>query len=119
MHKRFGETAATIAEQQDKRAAETEQRLARLLSLTGAESALDVGTGAGAIAIALAPLVREVVGVDVVEELLAEARSGPPPNVSFGEADANALPFPPDAFDLVARREPSTTSRGRSSCSRR
>jgi ubiquinone/menaquinone biosynthesis C-methylase UbiE len=102
VHKRFGETAATIADLQDKRAEETERRLARLLSLTGEESALDVGTGAGAIAIGLAPLVREVVGVDVVEELLVEARKRASANVSFGQADAYELPFPPDAFDLVA-----------------
>ena len=119
MHKRFAETAATIADLQDKRAQETEQRLARLLSLNGDESALDVGTGAGAIAIGLAPLVREVVGVDVVEELLAEARKRAPANVSFVEADAYELPFPPDASTSSRPRGPSTTSSGRSSCSRR
>jgi ubiquinone/menaquinone biosynthesis C-methylase UbiE len=102
VHKRFGETAAAIAAVQDMRGEETERRLARLLPLTGEERALDVGTGAGAIAIGLAPLVREVVGIDLVPELLGEARKRAPANVSFIEGDAYALPFPSDSFDLVA-----------------
>ena len=102
MHKRFGETAAAIAAVQDMRGEETERRLARLLPLTGEERALDVGTGAGAIAIGLAPLVLEVVGIDLVPELLGEARKRAPANVSFIEGDAYALPFPSDSFDLVA-----------------
>ncbi len=101
VHKRFGETAAAIAAVQDRRAAETEQRLLQLLDLTGAEQALDVGTGAGALALGLAPLARAVIGVDIVAELLAEARKRAPDNVQFIEGDANELPFPPDSFDVV------------------
>ena len=69
--------------------------------MTGEERALDVGTGAGAFALALAPLVREVVGVDVVPEMLAEARKRATENAEFVEGDAEELPFPPGAFDLV------------------
>jgi len=101
VHKRFGETAAAIAAVQDMRAEETEQRLARLLPLTGEERALDVGTGAGAIAIGLASLVREVVGVDIVPEVLAEARKRATENTEFLEGDAENLPFPTDSFDVV------------------
>ena len=101
VRKRFGETAQLVAEQQDRRAAETRERLRRLLTLTGEERALDVGTGAGALAIALAPLVREVVGVDIVPELLAEGRKRAPANVELVEADATALPFERGSFDLV------------------
>jgi predicted O-methyltransferase YrrM len=54
VRKRFGEPAELIAELEDLRAAETQERLRRLLTLTGEERALDVGTGAGAFAIALA-----------------------------------------------------------------
>ena len=101
IRKRFGETAELVAEQQDRRTAETGERLRRLLTLTGEERACDVGTGAGAIAIALAPLVREVVGVDIVPELLEEGRKRAPKNVELVEADATALPYERGSFDLV------------------
>jgi SAM-dependent methyltransferase len=90
-----------MAAHQDERAAETRDRLAGLLTLTGDERALDVGTGAGAFAIALAPLVREVVGVDVVPELLDQARARAPENLQLVEADGRSLPFGDATFDLV------------------
>jgi len=99
VRKRFGEPAELIAELEDLRAAETQQRLRRLLTLTGEERALDVGTGA--FAIALAPLVREVVGVDVVPELLEEGRKRAPANVELVGADSTALPYERGSFDLV------------------
>jgi ubiquinone/menaquinone biosynthesis C-methylase UbiE len=102
VRKRFGETAALIAEHQDRRTAETSERLHRLLDTSGEERALDVGTGAGEIAIALAPFVREVVGIDIVPELLAEGRKRAPANVELLEADATALPFVSGSFDIVA-----------------
>ena len=67
----------------------------------GDESALDVGTGAGALAFALAPLVREVVGLDPVPELLRLARERALPNTDFVEGDGTALPFADGAFDLT------------------
>ena len=87
---------------QDRRAADTEKRVAALLAPAGDERALDVGTGAGAFAIALAPLVREVVGVDIVPELLEEGRKRAPENVELVEADAARLPFETGSFDIVA-----------------
>ena len=101
VRKRFGEAAELVGEQSDRRAAATQERLRRLLTLTGEQRALDVGTGAGAFAIALAPLVREVIGVDVVPELLDEGRKRAPANVELVEADVTALPFELGSFDLV------------------
>jgi len=101
VRKRFGETAALVAQQQDRRTAATQERLRHLLTLTGEERALDVGTGAGAFAIALAPLVREVIGVDIVPELVEEGRKRAPANVELVEADATALPYGRGSFDLV------------------
>jgi ubiquinone/menaquinone biosynthesis C-methylase UbiE len=69
--------------------------------LRGDERALDVGTGAGALAFALAPLVREVVGLDPVPELLELARRRALPNTEFVEGDGTALPFADGAFDLA------------------
>jgi ubiquinone/menaquinone biosynthesis C-methylase UbiE len=101
VRKRFGETAGLVAEQQDRRTAATQERLRHLLTLTGEERALDIGTGAGALAIALAPLVREVIGVDIVPELVEEGRKRAPANVELVEADATALPYGRGSFDLV------------------
>jgi SAM-dependent methyltransferase len=87
---------------QDERADELQARVVRLLApLAGNERALDVGCGAGALALALAPHVREVVGVDTSQELLAAARERAPGNCSFVEADVTSLPFGYGEFDLV------------------
>ena len=67
---RFARTAERVAELQDARAAELEQQVVRFVAPAGDERALDSGTGAGALAFALAPHVREVVAVDLVPELL-------------------------------------------------
>jgi SAM-dependent methyltransferase len=93
-----------MAAQQDERAAELARRVRDFLLSRGDERALDVGTGAGALALALAPLVREVVGVDRVPELLALARKRAEAleNVEFVEADATHLPFEDGSFDLAA-----------------
>lgn len=68
---------------------------------SGDERALDVGTGAGALALALAPLVREVVGLDPVPELLELARERALPNTAFVQGDGTALPFAEGDFDLA------------------
>lgn len=93
-----------MAARQDARAAQLADEVRSFVQPRGDERALDVGTGAGALAFALAPLVREVVGVDRVPELLALARERAAAfdNVELVEADATELPFPAESFDLVA-----------------
>lgn len=69
---------------------------------------LDLGTGTGRAAFGLAGRFPEadVVGVDIAEEMLADARARTPPElqgrVRFEAADAARLPFEDGAFDLIS-----------------
>jgi ubiquinone/menaquinone biosynthesis C-methylase UbiE len=100
---RFARTAERVAELQDARAASLEKDILRFVAPSGDERALDSGTGSGALAFALAPHVREVVGVDIVPELLEQARKRAErfPHVTFIEGDATKLPLDYASFDLT------------------
>lgn len=69
---------------------------------------LDVATGAGFTAVAFAPLVAGVTGLDVSESMLKEARvraqAAGFANVVFKDGAAENLPFGPDVFDGVVCR---------------
>jgi len=101
MRARFAVTAERIAALQERRADELAEQVRSFVSTTGEERALDVGAGAGALAFALAPLVREVVAVEVVPELIELGRKNAPPNVTFVEADMTKLDFERATFDLA------------------
>lgn len=70
--------------------------------------ALDLGTGTGRAAFLVARRYpeAEVVGVDLAEEMLAEARRLTPPELTdrirFEHADAERLSYPDGSFDLVS-----------------
>ena len=100
---RFAASAGRLADLEEARRADLVARVARFVEAGGEERALDSGTGTGALAFALAPVVAEVVGVDLVPELLDEARkrAGEFPNVSFVEGDVTKLPFDLGEFDLA------------------
>src|SRR5919206_3813162 len=104
VRERFGGTAEGVSAHARAQVDLVRAQLREFLPLTGNEHALDVGTGAGTLAIALAPLVHEVVGVDLVPALLEAARRDAQPDVTFVEADATALPFDGASFDLVCTR---------------
>ena len=69
---------------------------------------LDVATGTGFTAVAFAPLVAEVTGLDVSAAMLGEARErvrlAGLPNLVFETGAAESLPFPPNDFDAVTCR---------------
>ena len=100
---RFAASADALAAVGAERLEGTRERLRRFADPRGDEQALDVGTGTGTLALALAPLVLEVVGLDLVTEMLDHAREAAAdvPNVSFLVGDATNLPFEEERFDLV------------------
>ncbi len=87
------------------------QVLARVVQLAAPQPhwlALDVATGTGHTAFALAPNVRGVVGIDLTAEMLAESRklqrTRGISNAVFALADVHDLPFPAGAFQLLTCR---------------
>src|SRR5260370_25045839 len=103
---RFGATAERVADHARQQIETVREQLRSFVAPTGDERAIDSGTGAGTLALALAPLVREVVGVDIVPELLERARKGAPANVTFVEGDATKLPFESCSFDPACSPPP-------------
>jgi ubiquinone/menaquinone biosynthesis C-methylase UbiE len=69
---------------------------------------LDVATGGGHTALALAPWVARVVATDLVPDMLGAARrflrAQTTAHISFAVADAEDLPFADETFDLVTCR---------------
>jgi SAM-dependent methyltransferase len=100
---RWSRTAAQLAELEESRRADLTEHVRRFVQPSGDERALDAGTGTGALAFALSPHVREVVAVDPVPALLAEARARgrPFPNVTFVEGDATRLELESASFDIA------------------
>ena len=71
------------------------------------KKALDIATGGGHTALALAGLGAEVTATDLTPEMLAVARefiTGQGVSMDFVEAAAEALPFSDRSFDLVSCR---------------
>lgn len=70
---------------------------------------LDVATGGGHTALALAPYVKKVIAIDMTPNMLLTAQAFVREvqgrlNVEFQLADAEALPFKDNSFDLVTCR---------------
>jgi ubiquinone/menaquinone biosynthesis C-methylase UbiE len=76
--------------------------------LRGGERLLDAGCGAGHTALAFAPRVAEVVGVDLTEAMLVQGRrlaaKRELANITFQRGDVERLAFPDASFDMVTSR---------------
>ena len=83
--------------------------LAELTALTGTEHVLDVGTGGGHAAFALAPHVAEVLALDLTQPMLAvaqkEANARQLHNIRFLAGDAQQIPCADASFDVVTCRK--------------
>jgi SAM-dependent methyltransferase len=80
------------------------EHLCETVDLRAGERVLDVACGSGNTAIAAARRNTNVTGIDYVPALLERARERAQAeriDVEFQEGDAEALPFPDDAFDVV------------------
>ncbi len=75
---------------------------------TAAMTVLDVGCAAGHTALAFAPYVHEVIGVDLSRDMLIEAARQAATrgvtNARWEEASAASLPYTDGSFDIVACR---------------
>ncbi len=81
------------------------QRAVELAAPQASDRVLDVATGAGHMAFAVAPFVSEVVCLDLTPAMLKEAALGAESrgfrHLRFIEGDAEEIPFPEEAFDIV------------------
>jgi len=82
--------------------------LVEATALTGTERVLDIATGGGHAAFALAPYVTEVVALDLTRPMLEaaqkEATARQLYNIRFLEGDAQAIPCEDGSFNIVTCR---------------
>jgi len=82
--------------------------LARSAELGASDELLDVACGPGLVACELAPRVKSVRGLDVVESMLEQARARAASldlsNVAFDLGDCTKLPYPDASFSRVVTR---------------
>jgi len=104
----FGRAAAAYATSDVHARGDSLAMLVDLVRPQADWTVLDVATGAGHTALAMAPHVARVVATDLTAEMLAEtarlAAERGLGNVETRRADAEALPFPDAAFELVTCR---------------
>jgi ubiquinone/menaquinone biosynthesis C-methylase UbiE len=108
VQERFGTFAATYATSRPHAKGNSLLRLVELAAPQPTWMALDIATGAGHVALALAPRLTHVVASDLTPQMLAVARGLACErgilNMSVAETRAEALPFADGTFDLVTCR---------------
>ncbi len=84
------------------------RKLVEIARATGKEEVLDVATGGGHTANALAPFVQKVTAMDLTPKMLLAAEKfisgNGHSNVVFVEGDAEKMPFQNETFDIVSCR---------------
>lgn len=104
----FSRTAESYVTSFSHRAGDDLQRLLEIGEWNARQQALDIATGGGHTALAVAPLVANVTVTDLTPRILEKASeyilSQGVTNVQFEMADAEQLPFPAESFERVTCR---------------
>lgn len=104
----FSRTAESYVASFSHRAGDDLQRLIELGEWNSQQQAIDLATGGGHTALAVAPHVAEVTVTDLTPRILEKAReyilSQGVTNAQFEVADAEQLPFPAESFERVTCR---------------
>lgn len=108
VQKQFGASSEAYATSEVHARGESLSLLVRLLPLKPSDVVLDIATGAGHTAIAIASKCAQIVATDITQEMLDTARRLADEqgisNISFQFADAEKLPFDDNRFDAVTCR---------------
>ena len=109
VQRNFGAAAAEYVTSAVHASGKDLQWLVETAALTGMERVLDVATGGGHTAFALAPYAAEVVALDITRPMLEvaqkEAHARGLANIQYLEGDAQALPCENASFDVVTCRQ--------------
>ncbi|MGE5415747.1 MAG: class I SAM-dependent methyltransferase [Acidobacteriota bacterium] len=104
----FGQTAANYRKSAIHGNAEKLAHMVSLLEPKSHFSGLDIATGAGHTALALAPMVNRVAAIDITEQMLAQARAEAAArclaNIDFIIDDVHNISFTDNSFDVVTCR---------------
>ena len=108
VQEQFGKTAQDYVESPTHASGRDIDRLVELTEATSEDRALDVATGGGHTALAVAPHVGHIVVSDLTPRMLDAARehilTRGIENASFELADAEQMPFEDESFDIVTCR---------------
>lgn len=108
MREQFGANAAFYVTHETHAKGASLQRLVEIVPFSPDWETLDIATGAGHTAFAMAPHVARVVATDITAEMLELTRQGATErgldNVRTESAAAESPPFPNGSFDCIACR---------------
>lgn len=106
--RQFGRQAAQYSVSASHASGESLDALRRLVEPGGYERGLDIATGTGFAAFAIAPYCRETMALDLTPEMLGEARRLASErgieDLGYLLGDAERLPFADDSLDLITCR---------------
>ena len=104
----FGATASQYAASVPHATSDSLAVVRRWVAGSRYDCALDIATGPGFTAFAIAPYCRAVIASDISPQMLEQARVGAEErqliNIDTAIADATDLPFPDSEFDLITCR---------------